>query len=248
MITTLHTLSLVSITHHTNSPRVWLRRPPRARPQLTRPPLLGRRCLLRCCAARRARQSCVSPFAHPSSQRATRPSPPPTRRRVRLPPRARRPPRARPQLTRPSLLGPRPPPGAPPATSATPDARAAPSPAASAATAHPGVATRLPLPTPVLCHLPRPLELRKSARPPVLAARCPTIARHPSPDAPPAASAVAAHPVAAARPPPTVRRPARLPPRAWPQLTSPPAMSAMPNAGAEPRDCRRRRREGHPCK
>jgi hypothetical protein len=103
---TLHTLSLAPITHHTNSPRVRLRRSPRARPQLTRPPL----------------------------------------------------------------------------------------------------------PTPVLRRQPRPPELRQSARPPVLTARCPTIARHPPPGAPPVASATpavsaaTAHPTAAAWPPPAARR------------------------------------------
>ena len=127
MITIIHTLNLASITHHTNSPRVRLRRPPRARPQLTRPPLLGRHCPPRCCAVRRARRSCASSLARPSSQRAARPSSA-IHRSARLPPRARRPTRARPQLTRP-------PPGAPPATSATPDASAAPSPAAHLAAA-----------------------------------------------------------------------------------------------------------------
>jgi len=61
----------------------------------------------------------------------------------------------------------------------------------------------------VLRRPPRPPELRQSARPPVLAARCPTIARHPPPDAPPAApaaSAAAAHLAAATRPPPSARR------------------------------------------
>ena len=68
--------------------------------------------------------------------------------------------------------------------------------------------TRPPLPAPVLCRPPRPPELRPSARPPVLAARCPTIARHPPSGAPPdasatpAASTAAAHPPATARPPP----------------------------------------------
>ena len=88
MITTLHTLSLASITHHTNSPRVRLRRPPRARPPL--PP--------RYCVAHRARRICTSPLARPSSQHAARPSPA-TRPPTRLPPRAR-----------PSVLGHRPPP------------------------------------------------------------------------------------------------------------------------------------------
>jgi len=40
---------------------------------------------------------------------------------------------------------------------------------------------RPPLPAPVLRRPPRPPELRQSTRPPVLAARCPTIARHPPP-------------------------------------------------------------------
>ena len=77
MITTLHTFSLASITHHKNSPRVQLRHPPRAPPQLTRPPLLGRRWPPRCCAARRARRSCASPLARPSSQHAPDHHPPP---------------------------------------------------------------------------------------------------------------------------------------------------------------------------
>ena len=174
MITIIHTLNLASITRHTNSPRVRLRRPPRARPQ----PLLGRHCPPRCCAVRRARRSCARPLARPSSQRAARPSSA-IHRSARLPP------RARPQLTRP-------PPGAPPATSATPDAHAAPSPAASAAAAHLAAAARLPLSAQVP---------RQSARPPVLATRCPTIARHPPPGVPPAASATpaAARPPPAAR-------------------------------------------------
>ena len=70
MITTLHTLNLASVTHHTSSPRVRLRRLSRAQPQLTRP-----RCSPRCCTARCACRSCASPLAHPSSQRATRPLP-----------------------------------------------------------------------------------------------------------------------------------------------------------------------------
>ena len=102
----------------------------------------------------------------------------------------------------PPLLAPRSPLGAPPATSTMPDARAVPSPAASEAAAHLGVVARLPLPAPVLRHPPRPLELRQSARPPVLAARCPTIARHPPLGVPPAASAAVAHPATATRPPP----------------------------------------------
>jgi len=65
----------------------------------------------------------------------------------------------------------------------------------------------------VLCRPTRPPELRQSVRPPVLAARCPTIAPpHPPPGAPPtasaapAASAAAAHPAVAAWPPPATRR------------------------------------------
>ncbi|XP_021303732.1 atherin-like [Sorghum bicolor] len=63
--------------------------------------------------------------------------------------------------------------------------------------------TRPPLHTP---ELRRPPELRQSARPLDLTARCPTIARPPPPGAPSAASAAAAHPAAAARPPPAARR------------------------------------------
>ena len=102
----------------------------------------GRHCPPRCCATRRARRSCASPLARPSSQRDARPSPATARRsarrrpRVHLPTRVRlrHPPRARPQLT------------------------------------------RAPLPAPVLRRPPRPPELRQSARPPVFAARCSTIA------------------------------------------------------------------------
>ncbi|XP_021317796.1 atherin-like [Sorghum bicolor] len=170
-------------------------RPPRARPQLTRPPLHGRRCLPRCCAARRARWSrspacprsalpnhrsppaASATAAHPAA--AARP--PPAARRVAgherdalrvcgsvarresgrsspgrrysaatarpsaappaasacpsvlavrypiitpHPPPARLPLQVRPQLTLPPLLGHHPPLGAPPVTSATPDAGA----------------------------------------------------------------------------------------------------------------------------
>ena len=49
--------------------------------------------------------------------------------------------------------------------------------------------TRPPLPAPVLRRPLRPSELRQSARLPVLAARCLTIARHPPPDVPPTARA-----------------------------------------------------------
>ena len=155
MITTLHTLSLPSITHHIRCERgrsspshryLAAATPARAAPVRSpacpcnalpdhRPPpgaplaasaaaahpaAAARPLLPAPMLARRARRSCTSPLARPSSQRAARPSPA-TRRPARLPSRARRPPRARPQLTRPLLLGHRPPPGVPPTTSATPD-------------------------------------------------------------------------------------------------------------------------------
>ncbi|XP_021315235.1 basic proline-rich protein-like [Sorghum bicolor] len=182
--------TLASITHHTHSPRVRLRCPPRARP-LPAPVL-----------------------RHPSRPTELRQSARPPVFAVRCPtiahhpPRARHTPQARPQLTRPPLLGHRPPPGASSATSATSDACAAPSPTASVAAAHPVAAARPPLPAPMLCRPPRPPELRQSARPFVLAARCPTIGRH--------------------------LPPARLPPRARPQLTRPPLLGHRPPPGAPP--------------
>jgi hypothetical protein len=72
---------------------------------------------------------------------------------------------------------------------------------------------------------PRPPELRQSARPPVLAARCPTIARHPPPGPPPAASAMPAASAAAGH-----ERDARR----WCQSRETVAIH------------RRRQREGHP--
>ena len=191
MITTLHTLSLTLITHHTNSPRVGLRRLPRARSQLTRLPLLGRRCPLRCCAARRVRRSCASLLARPSSQRAARPLPatrrerdarrcsatahrrPRARRPTRV--RLRRPPRARPPLTRPPLLGRR----CPPRCCAARRARRS----CASPLVHP--------------------SSQRAARP---SPRHPPPGAPPSASAPPAASTAAAHPAAAARPPPAARR------------------------------------------
>ena len=174
MITTLHTLSLASITHHTNSPRVQLRRPPRARPQLTRPPL-------------------------PAPVLRRPPRPPELHQSARSPVLAARCP----------TIARHPSPGAPPTASAPP--------AVSSAAAHPATArrsvrrrpraprptrmrlrrlprarpqlTRTPLPAPVLRRPPRTSELCQSARPPVLAARCPTIACHAPLGAPPTTSA-----------------------------------------------------------
>ncbi|XP_021309162.1 basic proline-rich protein-like [Sorghum bicolor] len=84
-------------------------------------------------SAAAARPDAAPPAAHAGAapvRSSTRPRSalpdhrPATRRPARLPPRARLPPQARPQLTRPPLLGHRPPPGAPTATSAMPDAGA----------------------------------------------------------------------------------------------------------------------------
>ena len=217
MITTLHTLSLASITHHTNSPRVRLRRPPRARPQLTRPPLLGRRCPPRCYAAHR---SCASPFAWPSSQRAARPSPATRRERD-----ARRPARRRPRARRPTRVWLRLPP-----------------------------LTRPPLSAPVLRRPPRPPELRQSARPPVLVARCPTIASSHAARRASRRERASHHERDARRERgrsspdrrclATARRPARRRPRA----RRPTPVAELRDRRRAPSVHRRRRREGHPCK
>ena len=124
MITTLHTLSIASITHHTNSPHVRLRRPSRAWPQLTRPPLptpvlcrpscppeLHQSARLPVLAARCPTIARHRPRARP--QLSPRRCSPPARRLARRQPRAqcptrvrfRHPPRARPQLTWAPLLG-----------------------------------------------------------------------------------------------------------------------------------------------
>ena len=131
MITTLHTLSLASITHHTNSPRVRLRRLPRARPQLTRPPLLVRRC-----------RPSAAPVRSPARPRSALPD----HRQPSAARRASRRARSGCQSTRPPVLAARCPTiachlplGAPPTTSAAashPGAAAQPPPPARHATGH----------------------------------------------------------------------------------------------------------------
>ena len=71
MITTLHILSPASITYHTQIHHACGTVARRERDHSSS----RRHCPPRCCAVRRARRSCASPLARPSSQRAARPSP-----------------------------------------------------------------------------------------------------------------------------------------------------------------------------